>query len=164
MAEFVTASADTPGGCVDRLREDIHIHAPYTIVRERLLEISKHPEWLSKHFRNYHASSESLAFELALLGRKEIGRLTLDGSDPFEVRFTRKNNEGEISEVNWNIHVETAQDSHLTVEAVFEPRLGLFGPILELVILRPQRTQALRDSIWNLKQLIEHEYRKQPIS
>ena len=97
MAEFVTASADTFDGCVNRLREDIHIHAPYTIVRERLLEISKYAEWLSKHFRNYHASSESLAFELALLGRTEIGHLTLDGSDPFEVRFTRKNKEGEIS-------------------------------------------------------------------
>jgi hypothetical protein len=32
-----------------------------------------------------------------------------------------------------------------------------------MVVLRPQRIQALRESIWNLKQVIEREYPRQPI-
>ena len=164
MSEFVTTSTDTRHRNLSKIREDTHIHAPYTIVRQRLLAISEHAEWLSKRFRNYNASGQSLAFELSLTGRTETGHLNLDENDPFKVSFTRENEEGEIDGLNWTIHVETRQDTHLTVEAVFEPQLGLLGSVLEAVMLRPQRTQALRDSIWNLKQIIEHEYSKQPIS
>ena len=163
MAEFIPEPTEAPSGRLSNVREDVHIHAPYTVVRDRLLAISKHEEWLGQHFRDYEASGDTLAFTLALPGRTEAGRLTVDDSDPFGVRFARNGAGGEIAELNWAIHVETARDVHLTVEAVFEPRRGLLGPILELAVLRPQRTQALRESIWNLKQLIEREHPRQPI-
>jgi hypothetical protein len=146
------------------VREDIHIHAPYNVVRDRLLAIARHDEWLGPHFRDYEAQGKTLAFTLALPGRTEVARLTVDDSDPFGVRYARNGDGGDIAELSWAIHVETAQDVHLTVEAAFDPRGGLFGPFLELMLLRPQRTQALRDSIWNLKQLIEREHPRQPIA
>ena len=150
-------------GRLSNVREDVHIHAPYTVVRDRLLAISRHSDWLGRHFRDYEADGDTLSFTLSLPGRSETGRLTVDDSDPFGVRYARNGAGSEIAELNWAIHVETAQDVHLTVEAVFEPRGGLLGPILELAVLRPQRTQALRDSIWNLKQVIEREHPRQPI-
>ena len=154
MPEPVTAAT----GQLRHVREDVHIHAPYNVVRDRLLEISRHAEWLGPHFQDYATDGDTLTFILSLPGRTETAQLTLDDSDPFGVRFARNGAGGEIAELNWAIHVETAQDVHLTVEAVFEPRGGLLGPFLELTVLRPQRTQALRDSIWNLKQLIEREH------
>lgn len=152
-----------PAGRLGRVREDVHIHAPYNIVRDRLLAISRHGDWLGQHFRDYEANGDALSFTLSLPGRTEAGHLTVDDSDPFGVRYARNGAGGEIAELNWAIHVETARDVHLTVEAAFEPRGGLLGPILELAVLRPQRTQALRDSIWNLKQVIEREHPRQPI-
>jgi hypothetical protein len=163
MAEFMPEPVTAPRGRLSKVREDIHIHAPYNIVRDRLLSISKHGDWLGSRFRDYEADGEALAFTLALPGRSETGRLTVDASDQFGVRYARNGAGGEIAEMNWAIHVETAQDVHLTVETVFEPRGGLLGPLLELALLRPQRTQALRDSIWNLKQVIEREHPRQPI-
>ena len=59
--------------------------------------------------------------------------------------------------------METAQDAHLTVETVYQPRGGFIGPFMEWAMLRPQRTQALRESLWNLKRLIEREYERKPI-
>jgi hypothetical protein len=163
VAEFIPGPAAPADGHLATVREDIHIHAPYDVVRDRLLAIAKHGEWLGTHFRDYEAAGNTLTFTLALPGRSEVGRLTVDDSDQFGVRYFRNGGGGEIAELSWAIHVETAQDVHLTVEASFDPRRGLFGPILELTLLRPQRTQALRESIWNLKQLIEREHPRQPI-
>ena len=164
MAEFIPEPAAPTDQRLGSVREDVHIHAPYDVVRDRLLAITQHREWLADHFRDYEADGQTLTFTLALPGRTEVGRLTVDDSDPFGVRFIRNGSGGDIAELNWAIHVETARDVHLTVEAAFEPRRGLFGPFLELALLRPQRTQALRESIWNLKQLIERENPRQPIA
>jgi hypothetical protein len=163
MAEFIPSPKTAAGRPVSTLRQDVHLHAPYDVVRTRLLEISGHGEWLADHFQDYEAEGNQLSFKLALPGRIEAGYLTVDDSDPFGVRFVRNGTGGEIAALNWAIHVETARDVHLTVEAVFEPRGGLLGPFLELAVLRPQRTQALRESIWRLKQVIERDHPRQPI-
>jgi hypothetical protein len=174
VAEFFPEdrAASTPRGPLHSIREDVHIHAPYSVVRSRLVATERHREWLAEHFRDYEPRAGGLAFTLALPGRTEGGRLRVDESDPFGVRYlrdesaTRPGNgrvRGEIEEIAWALHVETAQDVHLTVEAVYEPRRGLLGPLLEMVVLRPQRIQALRESIWNLKQVIERDYPRQPI-
>jgi len=163
VAEFIPAPAATPTRRLASVREDVHVHAPYNVVRDRLLEIAKNRDWLGDHFRDYEVSDRTLVFNLVLPGRTETARLTVDDSDQFGVRYVRDGAGGEIAELSWAIHVETARDVHLTVEACFEPRGGLFGPLLELAVFRPQRTQALRESIWNLKQLIERENPRQPI-
>ncbi len=163
MAEFIPHQEAAPGNPVTTLRQDVHLHVPYNIVRDRLLEIAGHDEWLADHFRDYQAEGDQLSFKLALPGRIEEGHLTVDDSDPFGVRFVRNGSGGSFAELNWAIHVESARDVHLTVEAVFEPRRGLLGPLLELALLRPQRTQALRESIWRLKQVIERDNPRQPI-
>jgi hypothetical protein len=163
VAEFMPAPAAAPSQRLANVREDVHIHAPYNIVRDRLLATTKNGEWLDDHFRDYESDGKTVAFNLALPGRTEAARLTVDDSDQFGVRYARNGAGGDIAELSWAIHVETARDVHLTVEASFEPRGGLFGPFLELTVLRPQRTQALRESIWKLKQLIEREHPRQPI-
>lgn len=164
MAEFIPEPAAPPSARLAHVREDVHIHAPYNVVRDRLLAIARHDDWLADHFRDYEVAGDTLTFTLVLPGRAEVGRLTVDDSDPFGVRYARNGDGGDIAELSWAIHVETAQDVHLTVQAAFEPRRGLLGPLLELAVLRPQRTQALRESIWNLKQLIEREHPRQPIA
>jgi len=166
MAEFIPQPAVERRGPLHSVREDIHIHAPYMVIRERLLSIAKHDEWLADHFRDYEAKDGELEFTLVLPGHSQAGRLQVDDSDQFGVRYHRDENgggSGEIEEISWALHVETAQDAHLTVEAVYQPRRGLLGPLMELVVLRSQRTQALRESLWNLKQVIESEYERQPI-
>ena len=166
MAEFIPQPAAARGVALHSVREDIHIHAPYDVIRGRLLSIAKHDEWLAAHFRDYEARDGEMEFRLVLPGHSEAGRLRVDDSDPFGVRYHRDPNGsgfGEIEEISWALHVETAQDAHLTVEAVYQPRKGLLGPLFEVVVLRSQRTQALRESLWNLKQLIEREYERKPI-
>ena len=170
MAEFIPQPAATRRGALHSVREDIHIHAPYLVIRERLLTIAKHDEWLADHFRDYAAGDGALEFTLVLPGHSQAARLQVDDSDPFGVRYhrdenglTRDGGSGEIEEISWALHVETAQDAHLTVETVYQPRKGLLGPLFELAVLRSQRTQALRESLWNLKKLIEREYERQPI-
>ena len=166
MAEFIPQPVTPRRVGLERVREDIHIHAPYRVIRDRLLSIAQHDEWLADHFRDYEAGDGELEFTLVLPGRSEAGLLRVDDSDPFGVRYHRNPNgsvAGEIEELSWSLHVETAQDAHLTVETMYQPRRGVFGPLLEWVVLRPQRTQALRESLWNLKQLIEREYQRQPI-
>lgn len=166
MAEFISQPVAPQRVGLNRVREDIHIHAPYGVIRDRLLSIAKHDEWLADHFQDYHAGDGELEFTLVLPGRSESGRLRVDDSDPFGVRYHRDPNDsvaGEIEELSWALHVETAQDAHLTVETVYQPRSGVFGPLIEWALLRPQRTQALRESLWNLKRLVEREYERQPI-
>lgn len=157
------APAAAPSERLASVREDVHIHASYDVVRDRLLATARNADWLDEHFRDYESDGKTLSFNLALPGRTEAARLTVDDSDPFGVRYARNGDGGDIAELSWAIHIETARDVHLTVEAAFEPRGGLFGPFLELAVLRPQRTQALRESIWKLKQLIEREHPRQPI-
>jgi hypothetical protein len=167
VAEFIPQPVAPRRVGLERVREDIHIHAPYHVIRDRLLSITNHDKWLADHFRNYEARDGELEFTLVLPGHSEAGRLRVDDSDPFGVRYHRDPNDsgaGEIEELNWALHVETAQDAHLTVEAVYEPRGGWFiGQLMEWAMLRPQRTQALRESLWNLKRLIEREYERKPI-
>lgn len=166
MAEFIPQPAVARQVTLHSVREDIHIHAPYLVIRERLLSIAKHDEWLADHFRDYEAGDGELEFTLVLPGHSQTGRLQVDDSDQFGVRYHRDENgagAGEIEEISWALHVETAQDAHLTVEAVYQPRRGVLGPLMELVVLRSQRTQALRESLWNLKRLIEQEYERKPI-
>jgi hypothetical protein len=44
---------------------------------------------------------------------------------------------------------------HVTVEAEYRPAAGLLGGLLEPVLHRPLRQQALRDVVWRLKQVAE---------
>lgn len=53
MAEFIPEPVTAPTGRLGSVREDVHIHAPYYVVRERLLKIAQLDEWLGSHFQDY---------------------------------------------------------------------------------------------------------------
>ena len=86
MAEFIPAPTATPSRRLASVREDVHIHAPYNVVRDRLLAIAKNDEWLGEQFRDYAVSGETLSFTLALPGRTESAHITVDDSDQIGVR------------------------------------------------------------------------------
>ncbi len=140
------------------MREDIHIHASHQVIREQLRNIQNNTQWLSKHFQKYRTEGNFLFFDLELSGHKTKIVLELDQSDPFSITYkkpTKAMNEAIILSITWAIHVESTNDTHLTVELFYQPLNGFLGNLRELVVLRGTRTQALRDSLWNLKQLIE---------
>ena len=64
-------------------------------------------------------------------------------------------NEPMILSITWAIHIETTNDAHLTVELFYRPSDGILGNLKELIILKGARIQVFRESLWNLKQLIE---------
>jgi hypothetical protein len=57
--------------------------------------------------------------------------------------------------MSWAFHAESPREVHLTSELVYRPAGGPFGALLEALLHRPYRTQALRESLWNLKQRVE---------
>ncbi len=140
------------------IREDVHIHVPVTAIHRRLSDPSTHDDWLSPHFQRYTADEDSCAFVLVLPGRSEAVRLRRDGSEARSILYVRDGG-GAFDSVTWAMHVEGAHEVHLTVEVAYRPASGPIGTAGEILVHRAHRTQALRDSLWNLKQLLEGEAR-----
>ena len=138
------------------IREDVHIHVPVAAIHRRLSDPSTQGEWLSPHFQRYTADSDSCAFVLALPGRNEAVRLRRDGSEARSILYVR-DGAGAFDSVTWAMHVEGAHEVHLTVDVAYRPAAGLIGTVGEVMVHRAHRTQALRDSLWNLKHLLEAE-------
>ena len=147
-------------GRYDSIREDVHIHAPYLVIREHLLDIKKNPQWLSKNFQQYRTEKNALFFNLQLPWHNTKAVLDVDQSEPFLVTYKNRkslDNEPMILSITWALHVETTNDAHLTVELFYRPSDGILGNLKELIILKGARIQAFRESLWNLKQLIENQ-------
>lgn len=140
------------------IREDVHIHVPVTAVHRRLSDPSAHDEWLSPHFQRYTADADSCAFALVLPGRSEAVRLRREGSEARSILYVRDGTSA-FDSVTWAMHVEGAREVHLTVEVAYRPAGGPIGTAGEVMVHRAHRTQALRDSLWSLKQLLEGEAR-----
>lgn len=138
------------------IREDVHIHVPVAAIRRRLSDPSTHDDWLSPHFQRYTADHDSCAFVLVLPGRNEAVRLRRDGSEARSILYVR-DGAGTFDSVTWAMHVEGQHEVHLTVEVTYRPASGPIGTVGEVMVHRAHRTQALRDSLWNLKQLLERE-------
>ncbi len=140
------------------IREDVHIHVPVAAIHRRLSDPTTHDQWLSPHFQRYTADHDSCAFVLVLPGRTEPVRLRRDGSEARAVLYVRDGSSAWES-VTWAMHVEGQHEVHLTVEVAYRPAPGPIGTVGEVMVHRAYRTQALRDSLWNLKQLLESEAR-----
>lgn len=141
-----------------RIREDVHVHAAAQAIRERILDLATYDDWLAPAFRDYRADGEGCSFALALPGRTEQGRLRRGGVEERAVTLLRDDigGGGSVYEsITWALHAESPREVHLTVEAAYTPAGGIAGSILEATVHRPHRTQALRDSLWRLKQLAE---------
>jgi hypothetical protein len=137
-----------------RIREDVHLHAPAPAVRQRILDLSTYDEWLAPAFRDFRADDEGWSFTLALPGRTEAGRLRRGGIEDGAVTFVQDGG-GVIHSLTWAMHAESTREVHLTAEITYAPAGGIAGNVLEMTVHRPHRVQALRDSLWALKQLVE---------
>jgi hypothetical protein len=150
--------AEDAGGGSPRLnlvREDVHLHVPLDDVRARLTNLAEHERWLSSHFLDFTAEGEACTFRLSVPLRTEEASLRLERQESGAVVFAR-DGAGSIASMTWALHPEGRNESHLTVEIAYEPATGVAG-LLEPLVHRPHRGQALRDSLWNLKQLYERD-------
>ncbi len=147
-----------PAPALTSIREDVHIHVPVAAIHRRLSDPTTHDEWLSPHFQRFTADDDSCAFALVLPGRTEDVRLHRDGSEARAVLYV-SDGASAWESVTWAMHVEGAHEVHLTVEVAYRPASGLLGTTAEVMVHRAHRTQALRDSLWRLKQLLESEAR-----
>lgn len=137
------------------IREDVHIHASGADVYARLVDLGRAGEWLAPTFRALTVTGEdAFSFSLALPLRTEQARLRRDRSETEALTFVGRDG-GALRALTWAFHQEGPRDVHLTVEARYEPAGGVLGSLLEPLLHRPHRTQALRDTLWKLKQLSE---------
>lgn len=145
-----------------RLQEDIHIHAPAEAVFARLSDIESYASWLPSHFRELQAAEGVLSFALALpLGRRR-SRLVLSEATQHSYVELRPapGTEGDakaFERIAWGLDREGSRDVHLTAEATYALPAGPLGPLLDLMLLRSPRRQALREALWRLKQHVEAE-------
>jgi len=146
-----------------RIREDVHVHASAQAVLQRVLDLATYDEWLAPAFRDYRADDEGCSFDLVLPGRVDHARLRRGGVEAGAFSLVRdgaNSGAGAVDSIVWAMHSESAREVHLTAEMAYLPASG-FGTILETTVHRPNRTQALRDSLWALKQLLEAAAREQ---
>lgn len=152
LAGYETPKAPRDG--LQRLRDDIHIHAVPAEVRARLADPTTYDEWLSTHVRDFSADTEGMRFNLALPGRIEPVRLRREPlADPYLVAYVR-DGDSAVDSITWALHVEGAHEVHVTVELAYRAAGGL-SAILEPLVHRAHRLQALRDSLWALKHRAE---------
>ena len=57
--------------------------------------------------------------------------------------------------LSWVLSPEGPNDVHLLVEAIYTPAGGFAGVVLDVLLQRAHRRQALRDAVWRLKHLLE---------
>lgn len=142
---------------MSRLVEDVHIHAPASEVFARLEATEGWGEWLPRCFRGAAADGAGgLACTLALPLRPQPLRLAPARSEPPSLLHFRSADGGRAFEsLTWSLSAEGPRDAHLELQAVYAPPGGFPGAVLDALLLRPARRQALRDALWRLKQLLE---------
>lgn len=140
------------------IREDIHLHAAIARVRAAVSDPTAFGAWLPENMSNYHADTEGLRVDLALPGRTETFSLRRAPTEDQREVLYRQDGEhqgGTIDELSWGLHSEGATECHITIEIAYRPASGFLGGAMETLAHRPQRTQAIRDLLWNLKRDIE---------
>ena len=145
------------------IREDVHIHAEAPAVYRRLAELESLGEWLPERFRDVRAEGERCAFTLALPLRAEGAWLRVtDAAEPYTLALADDASAGSngatataIQSLRWELQPEGRGEVHVTLAAGYRAPGGIAGPLLDLLLFRPQRRQALRDALWQLKQLVE---------
>ena len=163
---------------VNRIREDVHIHASAHAIFERLA-LPEAVRWLPAAFRDARTARAArtpdgtpdgidgatpgtmhdvLAFRLALplLDRhvelrihEEIAPVALS------LRAHLNSSRPAVEAFDWGLHQEGSNNVHVTAEFAYEPAGGPLGALLEAAVHAPLRRQALRDALWRLKLLAE---------
>lgn len=152
-------SAPRRGAGWTALREDVHVHVSAPVVRAYLADPTGYRRWLPPAVRDVYADSEGTSFVLGLPGRQEgVSLRRSPTDDPREVVY-QMDNGGVVDTLRWGLHPEGHRECHVTLEVVYRPARGFLGGALETLLHRGQRTQVLRDFLWNLKRDIEQTER-----
>jgi hypothetical protein len=142
---------------MSRLVEDVHIHATPTDVFARIEATSSYREWLPRCFREVDGDAAGgLACTLALPLRAELVRLEPTQIEAPALLHFRSSDGGRAFEsLTWHLNTEGPREVHLELHAVYTPAGGFPGAVLDVLLLRAHRRQALRDALWRLKHLLE---------
>ena len=140
-----------------RLVEDIHIHAAADVVFARIEATGSYGEWLPRCFREVDGDTGGvLACTLALPLRSETVRLEpAQVQAPSLLHFRSADGGEAFDSLTWNVNAEGPREVHLEVQAVYTPSGGFPGAVLDVLLLRSYRRQALRDALWRLKYVVE---------
>lgn len=143
------------------VREDIHVRASIEDVFARLAPLERCREWLPEAFRDAEAGDGTLSFRLALpfdSRASELAIATDEAPAYLELRPVEASGGARaLDGLTWALHMEGPHQVHVTVEAAYTPAAGFLGGLLEPVLHRPLRQQALRDAVWRLKQVAEEQ-------
>jgi|GEM_PF-1151485 len=153
MAGFESAPRRSGGWAT--LREDVHVHVGAPDVRAHLADPTGYHRWLPPAVRDVRADSEGASFVLGLPGRQEDVSLRRTPSDDAREVVYRMDDGGVVDTLRWGLYPEGPRECHVTVELVYRPPRGFLGGAMETLLHRGQRTQFLRDFLWNLKRDIE---------
>jgi len=133
----------------------VHIHAPAADVYGRLRSGAGHQRWLPPAFADFEHTGDELGFALTLPLRTERTRLQVTVEEPPGLIELSPMDGGSIGGLAWALNVEGPREVHLTMELAYKPAGGPLGWVLEESVHRPLRRQALRDTLWRLKLVIE---------
>ena len=143
---------------MNRIREDVNLHATPHDVHARLAALDTLGEWLPPQFSAVPSADGELWFELAMPLRRERARLAVaEDEPPWLLALTHADGvDGRtLTALTWALHAESPREVHLTLEAEYEPAAGVLGSLLEPVLYEPLRRQAFRDALWRLKHVVE---------
>ena len=152
---------------MNRLREDVHIHASADAVYRALSALGDHARWLPPRFRDYDASGTRVSFDLAFPLRRERARLRVAADQAPELLVLAQDGgagdddgggsdgDGSLASLTWALHEESPAEVHLTLEAEYHPAAGPLGALLEPALYEPLRRQAFREALWGLKLSLE---------
>ena len=139
-----------------RIHEDVHIHSSAEKAFTRLATIATYGEWLPSCFRDLDASSSGFECRLSLPLRSEPVRLvTVEKQAPRLIQFHAVEANYAFDSLSWILNPEGTNDVHLLVDATYTPSGSFIGSVLDMLVQRAHRRQALRDAVWRLKHVLE---------
>lgn len=142
---------------MNRIREDVHIHARADAIFE-WLEFARLTSWLPISFREPHIENGALAFRLPLPLLDRDAHFRVEDQEPPRALVLRAEANGArpaLDSLEVALHEEGVRNVHVTAEVAYEPAGGPIGALLEVAMHAPLRRQALRDVLWRLKLLAE---------
>ena len=137
------------------VREDVHVHVSAEELRPLLDDPSAFEAWLGPQFTGLTVDRMQWSLELTLPGRRERITLRAAPQEDGTVFYESADPASQATSMSMALFAEGPREVHLTVELEYDPDAGLITALLEPWLHRPHRAQALRDSLWRLKQQAE---------
>ena len=131
------------------LREDVHIHAEAAAVYALLAAPGSLDRALPELLRGPDAPG-GIPTPFRIL-RAEEPRLLTIAPESEGGRWASP----DIESLHWDLQPEGRGEVHVTLAVGYRPAGGLTGPLLDLLLHRPRRRQALRNALWRLKRRVE---------